>query len=98
MGIDRYAEQLHLSMIAKLPEMILWHYSALATPVNPNTRKSWQGTGNSFDYDAIMAPFMKDGKEVTPSVTARIAHVALHDTDNLVGMLGEPEGIVSYKP
>lgn len=98
MGIDRYAEQLHLSMIAKLPEMILWHYSALATPVNPNTRKSWQGTGNSFDYDAIMAPFMKDGKEVTPSVTARIAHVTLHDTDNLVGMLGEPEGLVSYKP
>lgn len=98
MGIDRYAEQLHLSMIAKLPEMILWHYSALATPVNPATRKEWQGTGNSFDYDAIMAPFTKDGKEVVPSVTARIAHVTLHETDRIVGMLGEPEGLVSYKP
>lgn len=98
MGIDRYAEQLHLSMIAKLPEMILWHYSALATPVRPETRKEWQGTGNSFDYDAIMAPFTKDGKEVTPSITARIAGVTLHNTDKIVSSLGKPEGLVSYKP
>lgn len=98
LGIDRYAEQLHLSMIAKLPEMILWHYSALATPVNPNTRKEWQGTGNSFDYDAIMEPFQKNGKEITPTTTARIAHVTLHDTDKIVGKLGKPVGLVSYKP
>lgn len=98
MGIDRYAEQLHLSMIAKLPEMILWHYTALATPVRPETRKEWQGTGNSFDYDAIMAPFIKNGKEVTPSITARIAGVTLHNTDDIVGNLGEPVGLVSYKP
>lgn len=98
MGIDRYAEQLHLSMIAKLPEMILWHYTALATPIRPDTRKQWQGTGNSFDYDKITAPFVKDGKEITPTTTARIAHVTLHNTDEIVGKLGEAEGLVSYKP
>ena len=61
-------------------------------------RAPWQGTGTSWDYDEMRAPFVKDGKTVTPTTMARIADITLRKADNLVGKLGNPIGIKSYKP
>ena len=100
MSMDRYAEQLHLTMLAKTPEIILWNYMQLNdVKIAPTMRAKWQDAGgNSFSYDEMVAPFAKDGKSVTPTTMARFASVTLRQTDALVGKLGNPLGIVSYKP
>ena len=100
MGIDRYAEQLHLTMLSKSREIILWNYMQLAeVKINQDMRREWQSAGgNSFNYDAMMAPFKKGKKTIEPSTLARIASVTLKQDDELLGKLGNPVGIVSYKP
>ena len=100
MSMDRYAEQLHLTMLARTPEIILWNYMQLAeVKITPNMRAPWQDEGgNSFRYDEMTAPFTKNGKTITPTTMARFAHLTLRQTDQLVGKLGNPVGLVSYKP
>jgi len=62
-------------------------------------RRPWQDVGgNSFRYDEMVAPFQKDGKTITPTTMARFASVTLRQTDELMGKLGQPVGLISYKP
>ena len=101
MSMDRYAEQLHLTMLTKTPEIILWNYMQLNdVKIQPQMmRRPWQDAGgNSFRYDEMVKPFTKDGKTITPTTMARFASVTLRETDKLVGKLGSPIGLVSYKP
>ncbi len=100
MSMDRYAEQLHLTMLSKTPEIILWNYMQLVeVTITPGMRARWQSSGgNSFIYDEMVAPYEKDGKTITPTTMARFAHMTLHQTDQLIGKLGRPIGLVSYKP
>ena len=99
MSMDRYAEQLHLTMLSKTPEIILWNYMQLyEVKITPQMRAKWQETGVSFNYDEMVAPFTKDGKTITPTTMARFANVTLHQTDKLTGQLGKPIGLASYKP
>ena len=100
MSMDRYAEQLHLTLLSKTPEIILWNYMQLNdVKITPQMRAKWQDAGgNSFRYDEMVAPYQKDGKTVNPTTMARFASVTLQQTDKLVGQLGNPVGLVSYKP
>ena len=100
MSMDRYAEQLHLTMLSKTPEIILWNYMQLNdVKITPQMRAKWQDAGgNSFRYDEMVAPFERGGKTVSPTTMARFASVTLQQTDKLVGQLGNPVGLVSYKP
>jgi len=100
MSMDRYAEQLHLTMLSKTPEIILWNYMQLVeVKITPRMRAPWQSAGgNSFCYDEMVAPFTCQGKTITPTTMARFAHVTLHQTDVLMGKLGNPMGLASYKP
>ena len=100
MSMDRYAEQLHLTMLARTPEIILWNYMQLAeVKITPAMRAPWQDAGgNSFNYDEMVVPYTKNGKSITPTTMARFANEVLHKTDILVGQLGKPIGLVSYKP
>jgi len=99
MSMDRYAEQIHLTMLSKTPEIILWNYMQLyEVKIMPQMRAKWQEPGVSFNYDEMTAPFTKDGKTVTPSTMARFADVTLHQTDKLISQLGRPIGLASYKP
>ena len=100
MSMDRYAEQLHLTMLSKTPEIILWNYMQLAeVKISSNMRAPWQEVGgNSFRYDEMVAPFTKNGKTITPTTMARFANETLHQTDKLIGKLGNPIGLASYKP
>ena len=67
--------------------------------LRPEQRTPWQGMGTSFNYDEVAAPIrLKDGREVQPTTMARISGVVLKQTDRLVGKLGNPVGIKSYKP
>lgn len=100
MGMDRYAEQLHLTMLAKAPEIILFAYHQLLdVKLSPKYRTPWQGMGTSFNYDEVTAPIrLEDGSLVEPTTMARIAGVVLKQTDKLIHKLGNPVGIKSCKP
>ena len=99
MSMDRYAEQLHLTAIAKGRDVMLFAYNQLiGVNLRDEYRGKWQGTGTSWDYDQMRAPFQKGKQTVTPTTMARIADVVLRKADELCGKLGNPIGIKSYKP
>ena len=99
MSMDRYAEQLHLTAIAKARDVMLFAYHQLLdVALRDELRAPWQGSGTSWDYDQMRAPFQKGHKTITPTTMARIADVTLRKADQLVGKLGNPIGIKSYKP
>ncbi|HLF33347.1 MAG TPA: hypothetical protein VI583_03860 [Cyclobacteriaceae bacterium] len=97
--IDRYTEQLWLTLIAKAPEITLFDFRQLQRPILTTDRAEWQGTGTSFDFDEIMEPFKSaGGKMVTPSTMARAAGYTVEMADAIVGLLGSPVGVKTYKP
>ena len=100
MGMDRYAEQLWLTMFAKAPEMILFAYNQLlGVKIKPEHRTPWQGQGSSFSFDEMMKPVtLPDGHRVQPTTIARAAGVTFEQIDRFVHKLGKPVGIKSYKP
>lgn len=99
MSMDRYAEQLHLTALAKAPEVALFAYHQLAGyPFSMGPRAPWQGLGTSWSYDEMAAPIeLADGTTIAPKTMARFAGVALHQADELVQHLGKPIGIKSMK-
>ena len=98
MSMDRYAEQLFLTAIAKGRDVMLFAYNQLVdVKLNPMFRAPWQDQGTSWSYDEMTAPFKKGKETVTPTTMARIADVVLRKADDLCGKLGNPVGIHSYK-
>ncbi len=89
MGVDRYAEQVHLTMLTKTPEIILWNFMQLNDVAIDARyhRKEWQGSGTSFDFDSMKA-----------STLAGVAAYTLRQVDGFLGKLGNPVGLASYKP
>jgi hypothetical protein len=97
--LDRYAEQLWLTLFAKAPEITLFDFSQLQRQIRPADRAPWQGQQTSFDFDTMMAPIPQpDGTAVKPSTYARAAGYTLEQVDGFLGRLGKPIGLKSYKP
>lgn len=97
--LDRYAEQYWLTLFAKAPEVTMFDYRQLQTPVRLNQRGKWQGSQTSFDFDALLKPVvLKDGSMVQPATVARAAGLAFEEADRVIGFLGNPLGIKSYRP
>jgi hypothetical protein len=97
--IDRYAEQLWLTMFAKAREITLFDYSQLIRPIQPNHRAQWQGMGTSFDFDAMVRPHLKTDGSYSESLTvARAAALALELAETAVAKIGDPTGIATYRP
>lgn len=94
--MDRYAEQLWLTLFAKAPEITLFNFSLMLRPIPQEYRAQWQG---SFDFNEMMQPIkLADGKTVAPSSMARPAGYSLEMVDKFLGKLGNPVGVKSYKP
>jgi hypothetical protein len=97
--IDRYAEQLWLTLFAKAPEITLFDFRQVQRTIRPVDRSAWQDKKPSFDFDESMKPFMlKNGKQVTPTTIARTAGYTFEKVDRFLGQLGKPVGIQSYRP
>ncbi len=97
--MDRYAEQLWLTLFAKAPELTLFDIRQLDYPLKPEHRAPWQDQGTSFDYDAMMAPVkLPAGGSIQPTTFARAAGVTFEAVDKFLGKLGRPIGLKSYKP
>ncbi|MDD4032075.1 MAG: hypothetical protein PHS48_02390 [Bacteroidales bacterium] len=100
MGMDRYVEQLWLTMFAKAPEMSLFDYRQLiGTTLRDSYKTPWQGMGTSFDWNEMSQSIkQKDGSMVKPTTLARAVGVTFDALDKFIGKLGKPVGIKSYKP
>jgi hypothetical protein len=97
--IDRYAEQLWLTLFAKAPEITLFDFGQMLRKIMPAERAPWQGQQTGFDFDSMMAPIVQpDGTSIKPSTYARAAGYTLEQIDKIVGKLGKPIGLKSYKP
>jgi hypothetical protein len=97
--LDRYAEQLWLTLFAKAREITLFDIRQMLIPLRMDNRAAWQGTGTSFDLDA-MKTWLTDGEGNLPSpVTyAGAAGFSIYKAAEVLGGLGNPVGVKCYKP
>jgi hypothetical protein len=86
-SIDRYAEQLWDGLFAKAPEQMLFNWSPMAE-AKPATagERPWARQSTSFKWP------------VGGGGWASAANEALHIADGVVGQLGKPIGVASYRP
>jgi hypothetical protein len=97
--LDRYAEQLWDTMFAKAPQIMLFEWSAMLRPIEPGERTQWENLHTSFDYGLMLASFHTNSSiGLSEPAMARVAGYALEQVDPVVGQLGNPIGIASYKP
>lgn len=91
-SIDRYAEQLWDTMFAKASQMMLFNWSPMADPrPAPAGERAWAAMHPGFDWSSIAAADPSAG-------WAKAANSALHQVDGVLGDLGKPIGIPSYRP
>jgi hypothetical protein len=96
--LDRYAEQLWLTLFAKAPEITLFDFAQMQRQI-PADRAPWQGQQTSFDYGKMMEPIKQaDGTFVKPTTIARAAAVTFDQVDKFLDKLGKPFGVKSYRP
>jgi hypothetical protein len=95
---DRYAEQLWLTLFAKAPEITLFAMHELLQPLLPSDRAPWQDQHTSFDYAAVAQPVAGAPAGETHPTMAAAAGFALRQVDDVLGGLGTPVGIASYRP
>ncbi len=89
--IDRYAEQLWLTVFGKAKEMTLFNYNPLLEEAKQGERP-WQTVATNVEWNRIVA--RAKGKPIFASV----AGDALDQIKPFVGKLGAPIGIASYRP
>jgi len=103
--IDRYAEQLWLTAFSKAPEVTLFDFRSVQMPVELTQCAPWQGArapkswGVGVNFDAMVADYRRpDGTLAEDATLALAAGHAFERADAVVGELGEPLGVASYKP
>ena len=97
--IDRYAEQLWDTMFAKAPEITLFNWALMLQPIRPGDRAQWQKLYTSFDYEHMLRSYQASAPADQPEPSlARVAGYCLEQVDPIIGKLGKPIGIQSYKP
>ena len=100
--VDRYAEQLWDTMLAKAPQIMLFEYTNLLRPAKPGDRSEWANLPTSFNYDKLFAKELyghgRYGMHRKYPTFAAVAGDALAEVDPLVGKLGTPVGLDLYRP
>ena len=95
--IDRYAEQLWDTMLAKAPQIVLFQYSDMVRPAAMGARQAWASLPTSFSAAALEKWHSETGAN-GPATYATAAGYALSQVNAVLGKLGKPIGIASYKP
>jgi hypothetical protein len=97
---DRYAEQIWLTLFAKTaPEITLFDFSQMLYPLDAKKIAPWQTIDTSFRYQDVVRPVKTvAGDTFTPRFYARVAGVSFEAVDKILGALGKPLGLKSYKP
>ena len=89
--IDRYSEQLWLTVFGKAREMTLFNYGALLEPA-PAGDRPWQKQSTAVRWSKVT-----ERAKGNP-IFASVAGDALDQIKPFVGKLGNPIGIASYRP
>jgi len=99
-SMDRYAEQLWLTIFAKAPEITLFDFRQMQRQLTKNDRAEWQNHEVcSFNYDEMMKPIPdKNGQMLLPTSFARAAGYTFETIDRFMDKLGNPLGVKTYKP
>jgi hypothetical protein len=98
-SVDRYAEQLWDTLFAKAPEITLFNWTPMVEDkaVAPGNRDGWKDKPTSFRWDDMVNDCRRGGGEGAPG-WGQVAGYSLGLVDKVVGELGHPLGIPSYKP
>lgn len=89
--IDRYSEQLWLTVFGKAKEMTLFNYSNLLQAAEPGTRP-WSSQATNVSWPRI------EQRGQGHATFASVAGDALDQVKPVVAKLGTPIGIASYRP
>lgn len=92
---DLFAEQLWLTALAKAPEVTLFNFSSMGSPMRSGAR-SWQGCETSFNMEEMLAESAARG--IKAPTWGRVADYAYEKIDPILDKLGTPTGIKAYKP
>ncbi|MBN2523618.1 MAG: hypothetical protein JXB24_10110 [Bacteroidales bacterium] len=92
--LDRYSEQLWLTLFAGAPEITLFDFRQLLRPLSQFPDAPWQGKHTSFDVEEMK----QSAGTVIPSTIAGAAGYVFEKTDPVIGELGNPVGIKCYRP
>jgi hypothetical protein len=91
MYIDRYAEQLWLTLFAKAPEITLFDLRQVQQGLRA-TASPWQGQQTSFDVNEMRQ------NAAGRTTIGGAAGYTFDKVDRFLGKLGKPMGVKSYKP
>jgi hypothetical protein len=93
--VDRYAEQLWLTVFGKAKEMTLFNYMDLIREAKPGDR-AWGKEATDVQWKRIEE--RAKGGGLAALTFASVAGDALDQVKPFVGKLGKPMGIASYRP
>jgi hypothetical protein len=98
--LDRYAEQLWDTILAKAPAINLFQYTDLLRGADPGDRTAWETMPTSFNYFAMLRdccgfPGLPGSKD---PLLADVVAYSLRQVDQVAGALGDPVGLASYRP
>jgi len=98
--VDRYAEQLWDTLLAKAPEITLfnWAHFTDSWPLKPGDRDAWKALPTSFNWEEMMKSYKPAKGDNNPASWGLAAGYSLEKIDPILGLLGKPIGIASYKP
>ncbi|MDF1512374.1 MAG: hypothetical protein P1S60_01055 [Anaerolineae bacterium] len=98
--LDRYAEQLWLTLFAKAPEITLFNFSQIQRTIDSAQRADWQDNSNSsFNFDEMIEPWkQEDGTWSAQASIALAAGYAFTQIDPVIAELGNPVGLKCYRP
>jgi hypothetical protein len=95
--LDRYAEQLWDTMLAKTPQIVLFQYSDLLRAPELGDRKAWSALDTSFNLAGLDKWHAASGSSA-PTNYASVAGYSLNKVNEVLGKLGNPIALASYKP
>ena len=96
--LDRYAEQLWLTLFSKAPEITLFDYRSIIKSISKDERAPWQNGNTSFNFDEMMNNWKNKNVNNTNPTFCLAAGYAFDKIDKFLDKLGKPVGIKSYKP
>jgi hypothetical protein len=92
---DMFPEQLWMTLLAKAPEITLFNYGSMSRPFREMSRP-WENRETSFNLEKMKEESVLRG--ISSPTWGRVAEYAYEEVDKILGQLGNPKGIKSYKP
>ncbi len=98
--LDRYAEQLWDTILAKAPAINLFQYTDLLSIANPKNRAAWQYLPTTFDYFQMLKRCcgLPGVPGARPARLADVVAYSLGKVERIAGALERPMGLATYRP